>query len=181
MPAELKITSVMLFQGALIFALLDAVCVPLLVWRVFPDAFRRLGWAVPPVAGAAWYGIWSWATGNFWESVYAYLFPPWGRTWVPFIAGLTAAGVGAALWALATRFPKRPVLIFCLAGGLLGVISHIWAVYRGVVTKPPILSGASPAGAVIIAFFEFTFYWSSILFLAALIERARAGIRRSHN
>lgn len=179
MSDGLKITSGMLFQGALFFALLDVVFVPLLASRVSPDAFRRLGWAVALVAGAAWYGIWSWAIGNFWESVYGYLFPAWGRIWIPILAGVIAAGVGAGLWALAMRFPKGPVLIFCLSGGLLGVASHIWAVYRGVVTKPPMLSGASPVGAVTLAFFEFMFYWSSILLVAALIERARAGLRRS--
>jgi hypothetical protein len=34
------------------------------------------------------------------------------------------------------------------------------------------LEGASPYGAVIIAFFEFTFYWCTILLLAAGGEQA---------
>src|SRR5512138_3487913 len=135
----------MLFQGALLFALLDAVLVPLLVRRVRPEMFGRLGWAVALAAGAAWFSIWSWAIGNFWESVYRYLFPAWGQAWIPFIACLIAAGMGFALWSLAIRFPGQPVLIFCFSGGLLGVLTHLWAVYRGVVTKPPMLSGASPA------------------------------------
>jgi hypothetical protein len=34
--------------------------------------------------------------------------------------------------------------------------------HRGVVSKLPVLQGTSPAAAVVIAFFEFIFYWCII-------------------
>jgi hypothetical protein len=48
------------------------------------------------------------------------------------------------------------------------------------------LQGASPYGAVMIAFFEFTFYWCTILLVAAGAEQAkdyavRLYYRASHN
>lgn len=181
MPEDLKITTGMLFQGALLFAVIDGVYVPLLAWRIREAAFHRLKWPLPFAAAAVWFGIWSWAIGNFWDSVYRYLFPTWGQRSIPVIAGVVAAAVGAGLWALASRFPGRQVVVFCFSGALLGVLTHIWAVYRGVVTEPPMLQGASPLGAVTIAFFEFMFYWSTILVLAGLIERAWSRVRALYN
>jgi len=65
------------------------------------------------------------------------------------------------------------VLTFCLLGGVLGSLTHIWAVTRGIVTKPPMLQGASPLGAVVFAFFEYIFYWCTILLLAKIMEWVR--------
>jgi len=39
------------------------------------------------------------------------------------------------------------------------------------VDKPPMLQGASPVAAVVIAIFEFTFYWCIILSVACLLWR----------
>ena len=46
------------------------------------------------------------------------------------------------------------------------VITHIWAIYRGILDKPPLLQGASPVAASIMPFFEFVFYWCIILGVA---------------
>lgn len=71
LPADIKITTELLYKGALIFALMDAVYLPLLVWRVREETFRRMNWSLPIAAALVWYGIWSWAIGNFWETVYS--------------------------------------------------------------------------------------------------------------
>ena len=173
MPVELKITTEILLKGALFFALVDVVYVPLLVWRVRKETFQRMRWPLAIVAAFVWYGIWAWAIGNFWETIYRYVFPAWGQTWIPLIAIIVAAAVAPGLWTLALRFKGNPVLIFCLLGGALGILTHIWAVYRGIVTLPPMLQGASPLAAVVIAFFEYMFYWCTILVIAALIDWAR--------
>jgi hypothetical protein len=44
MPTDFKITTELLYQGALVFALLDAIYIPLLVWRVREKTFRRMKW-----------------------------------------------------------------------------------------------------------------------------------------
>jgi hypothetical protein len=44
MPTDIKITTELLYKGALVFALMDAVYVPLLLWRVETKIFRRMRW-----------------------------------------------------------------------------------------------------------------------------------------
>ena len=180
MPTDVKITTDLLYKAALVFALMDAIYIPLLVWRVRAETFRRMKWSLFIAAALVWYGIWAWAIGNFWEPVYSYVFPVWAQTWVPWIAFVVAGIVALGLWMMAIRFPWRPVVTFCLMSGVLGSMTHIWAVYRGIVTKPPILQGASPLAAVIIAFFEYIFYWCTILVIANLINWAHAHTRKLH-
>jgi hypothetical protein len=170
MPTDIKITTEMLIQGALIFALMDAIYVPLLVWRIHKEIFRRLKWPLAIAAACVWFAIWAWAIGNFWETVYRYVFPAWAQTWVPLIAFVIDAAVALGLWTLSLRFKGNTVLIYCLLGGTLGIVTHIWAVYRGIVTLPPMLQGASPVAAVTIAFFEYMFYWCTILLIAGIID-----------
>jgi len=166
MPTDVKITTELLYQGMLIFALMDAVFVSVLTWRVKRELFHGQKWTLPLAAALVWFGIWRWAIGNYWETVYAYVFPAWGQVWIPIIA-FFAAGVSAVgLWLLAIRSRWNPVLVYCLFGGLLGSLTHIWAVFRGVVTKPPMLQGASPLAAIVFAFFEYILYWCVILTLA---------------
>jgi hypothetical protein len=173
MPADFKITTDLLYKGALLFALMDAVYVPLLVWRVSEDSFRRMKWSLVIAAALVWWGIWAWAIGNFWETVYSYVFPAWAHTWVPWIAFVVAGAVELGLWSLSIRLKRNFVLTFCLLGGILGSLTHIWAVTRGIVTKPPMLQGASPLAAVVIAFFEYIFYWCTILVLAKIMDWMR--------
>ena len=169
MPVDLKITTELLYKGALVFALMDAICIPVLIWRVSEETFRRLKWPLVIAAALVWYGIWAWAIGKFWETVYSYVFPAWARTWVPWIAFVVAGAVAFGLWTLAIQVKGRAVLTYCLCGGVLGSLTHIWAVTRGIVTQPPMLQGASPLAAVVIAFFEYIFYWGTILVLAKII------------
>ncbi len=49
--------------------------------------------------------------------------------------------------------------------------THLWAVYRGIVDKPPLLQGVAPAAAVVVAVFEFMFYGCIILSVASLRHR----------
>lgn len=173
MPGDVKITTELLYKGALIFALMDAVYVPLLAWRIDEETFRNLKWSLAIAAAFVWYGIWRWAIGNYWQSVYAYLFPAWAQRWAPWIAFLLAGIVALGMWASALGLRWNAILSYCLLGGLIGSLTHIWAVYLGVVTKPPMLQGASPLGAVLLAFFEYVFYWCTILFLAKIMDWLR--------
>ncbi|NTU56634.1 MAG: hypothetical protein HGA79_10335 [Anaerolineales bacterium] len=179
MPPDIKITTGLLYQGALVFALMDAVYIPLLAWWVKEETFRRLKWPLVIAAALVWFGIWSWAIGNFWGTVYSYVFPAWAQTWAPWIAFVFAGPVALGLWALSLRSKANPIIIYCLFGGVLGSLTHIWAVYRGIVTSPPMLQGASPLGAVVIAFFEYIFYWCIILTIARIMDWTRRKLERS--
>jgi hypothetical protein len=173
MPTDLKISTEMLYQGALMFALLDVFYVPLLAWRVRHVTFQRLQWELILCASLVWWGIWSWAIGNFWNTVYIYVFPAWARTWVPWLAFGIASLVASGLWEAAMRIRWNVVFTYCLLGGILGSLTHAWALTRGLMTQPPMLQGASPLAAVVIAFFEFMFYWCVILTLAACLNWVR--------
>jgi hypothetical protein len=173
MPTDPKITTELLLRGTLIAALIDAVYVLLLVWRVSEDSFRRLKWPLVIVAAVVWFGIWSWAIGNFWETVYSYVFPAWGQTWVPWIAFIVASTIAFGIWTLTIRLKWNLVLTYCLLGAVLGSLTHLWAVHLGILTKPPMLQGASPLAAVVFAFFEYLFYWCVILTLAKTMDWMR--------
>jgi hypothetical protein len=83
---------------------------------------------------------------------------------------LLFAGIGWILWTIA-RAARSPVIVFCLAGGLAGILTHIWAVFRGIIQKPPMLQGASPVTAVAFAAVEYALYWCIILGAAVAIHR----------
>ncbi len=178
METEIKVTTSMLLTGTLLFALIDILIVPLLAWRIHPGFFRRLKWIQAIVAWVVWTGIWQWAIGGYWESVYFYAFPAWSRAWIPPGFGLFNLAIGLGLRALAARIRNHPVIGYCLLSGVWGSLTHIWAVLRGVVEKPPMLQGASPVAAVTIAFFEYMLYWSLILGLSALILKGWQALSR---
>jgi hypothetical protein len=152
----------------LVFALLDFVLLVLLVRLIKAPAFIQLNGVLPLVTVLAFGGIWAWALSGFWQSVYAYLFPTWSRWFLPFAEAILAGTVAWLAVRWAPRLPGPVVLIYCLMGGLWGVLGHILGVVLGLVTKPPVLQGAAPAAVLFIAFFEFIFYWSVIVLLSFL-------------
>jgi hypothetical protein len=169
LPPDFKVTSHMLWVGTLIFAMIDAAFVPLLAWRIKPAIFHQFKWALVITTALFWSALWTWALVNFWDSVYHYVFPTWARWLIPPAYGLLFAGVGLLFWWLALRTRGNPVVSFCLLGGLWGMTTHVWAVFLGIVDKPPMLQGVVPAAAVIVAVFEFMFYWCIILSIAVLL------------
>jgi hypothetical protein len=60
------------------------------------------------------------------------------------------------------------VLNYFIFGGLVGSLTHLWAIHRGILNKPPLLQGVSLVSALVLPFFEFIFYWSIILGLASI-------------
>jgi hypothetical protein len=168
---DYPITTDILLRGAVIFILLDLVLVPLLNRWVKAETFRRLKWLLPLVCGVFYAVLWGVVMNYYWDTIYSFVFPAWIRGIMPFFqGGLAAAAALLAGWI--ARKSRLPTLIFLLLGGVYGILTHTWAVHMGIVTNPPPLQGASPYAAVLIACFEFMFYWCLILALAALISWA---------
>jgi hypothetical protein len=168
-----RVTTAILWRGTLIFAPVDLLLLSLLARAVTPERFREIRRLLPVTAGVCWFLIWlSLASIVFWDAVYSYMFPVWSRWLLPPAQALLTAGVAALAVRIALRLPRFAVVGFCLLGGIWGSLSHVWAVFRGIVTKPPMLRGASPAAAVIFAFFEFTLYFCVIV-TATLVLRRR--------
>ena len=170
--AEIKVTTEVLWRGALLFVIIDAVFVPVLIRLVKPAEFLKMKWRLASTMGiffCALFGIV--ASTIFWDSVYSYVFPLWSRWIIPPVYGLLFASYGLLVWKISTKLPANSIFNFILFGGLWGIITHIWAVYRGIVEKPPMLQGASPIAAVVIAAFEFIFYWCVCISLAYIAQQ----------
>jgi hypothetical protein len=168
---DVKVTTRILWQGTLIFALIDIVFISILKWRIKPEAFGHTKWTLVITTGVFWSLLFlvlmSWI---FWDPVYHHVFPGWARWLVPPAYGLLFAAVGLLFWWLASRLPGNPVINYCLLGGLWGMITHIWAVCRGLLDKVPMLQGASPVAAIIMPIFEFIFYWCISLAIASVLK-----------
>ncbi len=160
----------MLLAGIGYFGLIDLIFVPILVRSIKRVAFLEAKWPIIFTAGAVWFSIWAWVLSWSWDLIYVYIFPGWARAILPGLMALFYALVAWLMWRIA--LPRRsPVLIFLLLGGLTGILTHIFAVLRGITTAPPILQGASPLAAVAFAGFEFTLYWCVILSAAVLLNK----------
>jgi len=172
LPTDTKVTTEILWQGALIFAFIDVIFVAVLARLIKPARLREMKWTLVAVMAVFFCGLFGiLASYIFWKSVYHYVFPEWSRWLIPPAYGLLFAAIGLLFWWVAFRIPGNAVINFCILGGLWGMITHIWAIYRGILDKPPMLQGASPEAAVVLPIFEFIFYWGISLSLASVIRR----------
>ena len=185
-PDDIKVTSDILWKSAMIFALIDAVLIGILRKLVKPDDLFRMKWRLVFFMALFFCILFgSVVSIIFWDPVYSYVFPPRMRWIIPPAYGLLFSAVGLFFWWLAFHLPANPIVNFCILGGLWGLASHILAILRGILEKPPMLQGASPISALTIAAFEFIFYWSICLGFTFLFERLRSKLRQriihSHN
>ncbi len=170
----LHITSSLLWWSVLIAAPVDAVFLCILAWWIRPVMFRRLKWTVTATMAILFATIWAvLCCSVFWDSVYHYLFPAWSRWFLPLVYSVGFGAAGLLSWWLALWLRGNNVINFCLLVGLWGMGGHVWGVYRGLMHKPPMLQGASPAAAVVFSGFEFMFYGGVILTLATLVSHIR--------
>jgi hypothetical protein len=173
-PGDIKVTSEILWRGALLFGLTDLIFVSILNKIVRPADLLKMRWTLVIVIGIFFFFLFGFIVSFiFWDSVYCYIFPSWFRWIIPPLYGLLFSMAGLFFWWTASRSPARQVIIFCLLGGLWGVITHILAIYRGILDKPPMLKGASPVAALTIAAFEFILYWCICLTITRLILHIR--------
>jgi len=181
-PNDIKVTTEILWKGAVSFALIDIVFISILTKLVKPDDLFRLKWKIVVIMAfffSILYG--SIVSIIFWDSVYVYVFPVWARWIIPPSFGLLFSLIGLLFWWIAFRLPTNAVINFCILGGLWGIITHIVAINRGIVENPPMLQGASPIAAITIAAFEFIFYWCICVGLTTFIERISSRLLKQNN
>ena len=167
---DIKVTTEILLKGALIFALIDIIFVGILTKFIKHGDLYKMKWKLVIVMAIFFCLLFgSIVSILFWDSVYSYVFPSWARWIIPPLYGLIFSMAGLFFWWIASRSSTSQVIIFCLFGGLWGVITHILAIQRGILDKPPMLIGASPIAALTIAAFEFIFYWCICLTITKLI------------
>ncbi len=166
-PPDLKVTSEVLWRATVIFLFLDAGCSFLILRRINAPLFRDFKWMLVLVTGIFWGLMWTVMAVYLWDPVYQYVFPEWSRWFIPPIYALLFAFISLFFWWIALRWRGNPVLTFLLLGGLWGSLTHTWAIYRGILDKPPMLQGAAPLPVIVFPFFEFVLYWCMILALTS--------------
>jgi len=170
MPDSLKVTNEILLRGALIFAIMDVVFVAILHKLIKQEDLIKMKWKLVIVM-ALFFTILLGSIMSilFWESVYSYVFPSWARWIIPPFYGILFSIAGLFFWWVSIHVRKFSIMIFCLSGGLWGILTHILAIYRGILDKPPMLIGSSPVAALTIAAFEFIFYWCVCLSISRIL------------
>ncbi len=158
-----------LYSAAAIIALIDVALVWLLVWRIKPDRFRRMRWPVAIGSAIFWGALGTIVIWGCWDVYYSAFYPAWMRWSFPLIA-LVYGLAGLAMWWLALRLPGKPILNFCLLGGLESLLEHLLGIYVLRILDIPILQGVTPLPVLAFAVFEYIFYWSLALGIAALLQ-----------
>ncbi|MFH0842132.1 MAG: hypothetical protein V1903_05875 [Bacteroidota bacterium] len=168
---DIKVTTEILLKGALFFLLIDTVFVSVLTRLIKAEDLVKMKWRLITVMALFFFLLFgSIVSIIFWDSVYSYVFPPRARWIIPPLYGILFSMAGLLFWWIATRLKKYAVIIFLLLGGLWGVITHVLAILRGILEKPPMLKGSSPAAALTIAAFEFIFYWCICLIITRFVQ-----------
>ena len=93
--AEIKVTTEVLWRGAILFAIIDVLIVSVLTRYIKPADFQKIKWkliAFMAVFFCLLFGVV--ASYIFWESVYSYVFPSWSRWIIPPVYGILFAAVG---------------------------------------------------------------------------------------
>jgi hypothetical protein len=182
-PGDLKVTTEILWKGAMLFTVIDVILITILTRLVKPVDLFNMKWRLIIVMAIFFFILFgSIVSIVFWDLVYSYVFPSWIRWIIPPAYGLLFSLTGLFFWWLAFKLPANPVLIFCILGGSWGLTTHIFAIYRGILDKPPMLHGASSISALTIATFEFIFYWSICVGFTYLSGRLGAKVfRREKN
>ena len=181
-PDDIKVTNEILWKGAIFFALIDVILVIILTRIIKRENLLRMKWRLIIFMAVFFFILFgSIVSIIFWNSVYSYVFPVWARWIIPPLYGLIFSLVGLLFWWLALHIPVNPIVSFCILGGFWGLITHILAIYRGILDKPPMLQDASIVSALTIATFEFIFYWSFCLGFTFLFERLRLKTSRKNN
>lgn len=171
-PDNIKVTSEVLWRGAIFFASIDFVLVAVLTRYVKPQDFFKVKRKLIIIMAVYFCFLFGTIMSLiFWDSVYSYVFPSWLRWIIPPCYGLLFSLIGLFSWWLAVKLPGKPVVSFCISGGLWGLLTHILAIHRGILDKPPMLQGASSVAALTVAAFEFIFYWCICLGFTFLIDR----------
>ena len=175
-----RLTSELLWRCAAVAVLID---IPLLfvVTRLASGVvFRRLKWHLAAAVFLTYAALWGgFASTCFWDSVYRAVFPAWSRWLLPPGFGIVYGFLAILFWRMSVAAGKWEPVWFVLLGGLVSLVGHGIGMAQGLL-RVPLLSEASAASALVFGVFEFIFYWSGIVVLAAGARWVGAGIRRGH-
>jgi hypothetical protein len=162
-----------------IFFALAFILICLLAWRVKPAQFRLLRWQAVGFSSALFWSVFAGVMISYaWDFYYRYYAPSWDRIVAPLGAIVLYFLLGLLLRWAALRLPGNPIISFCLLGGLESVPEHAIAIYRFHILQIPFLQDTTATAIFILAYFEYTVYWSLALCLAIAVDRLINYIRK---
>jgi len=163
---DLRLTDRDVWLSTLLFAVIGgALLIPM------PSLYsnERLSQSFHPIAlgSALFWGLLAiLLMGRYWHLYYRYIYPDWMRSIAPLNTILYAA-FGIGIWQITLSFPGPRILVFCILGGLEGILEHIFAVYLlRVLEKVPFLEGLKPLPVILFSFFEYLAYWAVVAWTA---------------
>jgi hypothetical protein len=161
----------LLFIGMDVLALLP---LPFVLRTISPI---ELLWPIGVASGLFWgllvviFIFWGW------DLYYRFFYPTWIRWFTPLDIPLYGA-IGLGMWWLSNQLPGSTIVWFVLLGGMKGIAEHVLGIYGfHILDKVPWLKDVRPTPTLVFSFFEYMFYWTSVVWLAfglsELYERIR--------
>jgi len=170
----MQATSGYYWTAAAVTAAIDVFLIAVLFWKLTPDLFRRSRTPFVIIAVLFWIAIYTSAGWGYWGECYGSLYPDWVRALVPVYGLIVGGPIALLFWWAALRLPGNPTLSFTALAGLHSLPGHLWAIYgKDMLDRCPLLIDVDPAPALVFGVFEFIFYWTVILGLAALTATLR--------
>ena len=168
---NLQMSSVQFWSCSLVMVIVDVLFVFLLSRWITPARFADLKWTLVGSAAVFWSAFAIFVVQVFWDSYYRYFFPAWFHSggvliYVPILYALFAFMFH---W-LAFRAPGKPIIIFCLLGGVESLLEHAWGIVGFKILDIPLLQGTSPASILTFSIPEYVFYWCIVISLAVLVQ-----------
>lgn len=165
------ITSAQMWEVTGVVAVVDIVLGVLLSRMIRPPWPPKLSPTLLILGTCGFAVLFGWAFWTYWSSCYAAALPPWVKPLAPLL-GATEGALGWVFWGIARKASRGAVALFLVLGGLESLPGHLHAVYGRRLLEHclPVL-GVSPASALVLAFFEYAFYWSVILLLSTVVAR----------
>ena len=112
--------------GILVF--LDVILTLLARCLINRAQFNQMRWVLAIAAGTfyllVWVSVLLWA----WDWFYSYIFPGWGRYFLPPIFGIGYTLLALGMGWLSLKLPGKPSITWCVLCGVEGLLSHIYAI-----------------------------------------------------
>lgn len=177
MEGEQRLSSELMWRATLVVAVLDAPLLILLGRGVSRSLFQKLKWHLVGATVILYAALWGvLASGYYWQSVYAAVFPQWARWLLPVAFGPAYGACALGFWALAVGTRRWPAVWFALMGGGVSLLGHWIGIRRGLL-RVPLLAEVSPASALSFGVVEFICYWCVIVGVSVASRRAWVGLR----
>jgi hypothetical protein len=175
MPPNFYVTNSLLWMCISILLVVDIFFTLLARQLTNRQSFQQQRWFLAFVSGIFFLIVWTSAMIWAWDWFYAYIFPPWGRYWLPPLFAIGYSLLAQGMFWLSLKLGGHPVVTWAILGGVEGLLSHIVAIFSlGAASKPPIMQGSDPFLVLIFAVFEKAFYWTLILLISSLLRRVAA-------